>query len=128
MSRPRNLVTVDDPITYVVGPAVILERVETVQREEFLVATGRPFLHSDEGATWARGYHLPDSETVRALHAAKAMEEPTRQPQAPFPLGATTTSFYSMSTGNSQPAWSMGPPQVSSPVGSIPFPAIRSKT
>jgi len=106
--NPR--VQIDDPITHVAGPAVILEVVEAVQRDVFMSTTGRVFRHDQEGTAWARGYFLPETDEVKALRAAAAMEEhsgvavapavptfaqpPPFLPAPPAPLPASPSPGY----------------------------------
>lgn len=75
MSEPRRpLVTIDDPITIIEPHRVLLEWVDAVSREHFIVRSHNKNYHHDaEGTTWARGHHLPDSEVVVALRAAVSL-------------------------------------------------------
>ncbi len=82
MSVPsKHLVTIDDPVTIIESHRVLLEWVEEVKREVFVVRSfGDSYRHDAEGTTWARGHHLPDSEVVIALRAATSLA-----PSAPSP-------------------------------------------
>lgn len=75
----RPLVTIDDEITVVEPHRVLLEWVEIVERQGFRVRSRRGgqgdevYNHDQEGVTWARGHHLPDSDVVVALRAATSL-------------------------------------------------------
>lgn len=77
MSRP--LVTIDDPVTIIEPHRVLLEWVEAVNRDGFIVRSqseqtyASNHRHDAEGTTWARGHHLPESATVIALRAAASL-------------------------------------------------------
>lgn len=87
MSTPtRPLVTIDDPVTIIEPHRVLLEWVDQVHRDGFYVRSltsgshitigtleKERIRHDQEGTTWARGHHLPDSEVVVALRAAASL-------------------------------------------------------
>jgi len=89
MSAPtRPLVTIDDPVTIIEAHRVVLEWVDQIHRAGFYVRSqtrdasritiaelDKSYRHDQEGTTWARGHHLPDSEVVVALRAAASLVE-----------------------------------------------------
>ena len=84
-----NYVQIDDKITRVTPDYTICETVESVTREGFATksAPGLTSLrHASEGITWVRGWHLPDSEEVKAARVAQSLDENKEQAQTSTPI------------------------------------------
>ncbi len=77
-----------EPVTIVRQWSVVLTIVEVSTLQDFRgFDVGGPFLLRENGISWVRGHHLPDSELVRAARAAGALAAPDPVPSGP--QGAT---------------------------------------